>query len=74
VGRVYNVGTGKKITILDLVSHLNDLLGTKIVPIHQPPRAGDVKISQANIERAQKELGYRPQTSFRDGLAKLLGS
>ena len=72
VGRVYNIGSGKQTTILDLVKNLNDLLGTRIEPIHQPPRAGDVRFSQANIERAQKELAYRPAVSFRDGLAKLV--
>lgn len=72
VGRVYNVGTGKQVTILELVQHLNDLLGTRIQAAHQPPRSGDIRYSQANIERARKDLGYQPKISFRDGLAKLL--
>ncbi len=71
-GRVYNIGMGGSITVLDLVHHLNALLGTKIEPKHQPPRAGDVRISQADIRRAQAELGYRPTMSFRDGLALTL--
>jgi UDP-glucose 4-epimerase len=70
VGRVYNIGSGGSTTILELVMHLNDLLGTRIVPTHQPARAGDVRVSQACIRRAQDELGYRPIISFRDGLAK----
>lgn len=72
VGRVYNIGTGGSTTVLELVKHLNDLLGTRIEPIHQPPRAGDVRLSQANIERAQKELSYQARVSFREGLAKLV--
>ena len=71
VGKVYNIGSGQSTTILDLVKHLNELLGTRIVPTHQPPRAGDVRISQANVQKAQTELGYRPTVSFREGLAKL---
>ena len=73
-GRVYNIGTGLQTTVLDLVHHLNELLGTKLDPIHQPPRAGDVRISQANIELARKELGYRPAYSFRAGLELLIRS
>jgi len=69
VGRVYNIGTGKSTTLLELVRHLNEILGTRIVPIHQPSRQGDVRLSQASIRRAQDELGYRPTVSFRDGLA-----
>jgi UDP-glucose 4-epimerase len=72
-GRAYNIGTGRSVTVLDLVNALNDLLGAKIAPLHQPPRAGDVRLSQANIDRAQKELGYQPAVSFRDGLARTLG-
>jgi len=50
------------------------LLGTHLAPIHQPPRAGDVRRSQANIERARAELGYVPRVSFREGLAKTIKS
>ena len=74
VGRVYNVGCGKQTTLLDLVRNLNELLGAKIAPTHQPARAGDIRISQANIDRAKKELGFQPAFSFRDGLARLLSS
>ena len=73
VGRVYNIGTGRSVNLLELVKHLNEILGTKITPIHQPPRAGDVRVSQACIRRAREELGYEPAVSFRDGLAKTLG-
>jgi UDP-glucose 4-epimerase len=74
VGKVYNVGTGDSTTVLDLVKHLNDLLGAHISPIHQPPRAGDVRRSQASIRRAREELGFNPKVSFRDGLAKTIAS
>jgi UDP-glucose 4-epimerase len=69
-GNVYNIGSGQSTSILTLVQYLNELLGTRIQPLHQPPRAGDVRMSQASIERAQAELGYKPTVSFRDGLAK----
>jgi UDP-glucose 4-epimerase len=74
VGRVYNVGTGKQTNLLELVQHLNDLLGTRIAPIHQPPRSGDIRFSQANIERIRRELGYQPAVAFREGLGRLLAS
>ena len=72
VGRVYNIGTGKSVTLLELVKYLNEILGTKLQPLHQPPRAGDVRVSQANIRRAREELGFAPLVSFRDGLEKAL--
>jgi UDP-glucose 4-epimerase len=71
-GRVYNVGTGKKTTLLDLLSTLNELLGTQIEPIFKEPRAGDIRHSRANISRIRTDLGYEPQVEFRDGLARTL--
>jgi UDP-glucose 4-epimerase len=73
-GNVYNIGSGQSTSILMLVQHLNELLGKRIQPLHQPPRAGDVRMSQASIARAQVELGYEPTVSFRDGLAKTVVS
>ena len=71
-GRVYNVGTGKSISVLDLVAALNRLLGTNITPQMAPSRAGDVRQSQAVIERARRDLGYEVIVSFEEGLSRTL--
>jgi UDP-glucose 4-epimerase len=69
-GNVYNVGTGRSVTLLELVAGLNDALGTNLAPTFGPPRAGDVKFSQADIRRTRADLGYDPRVSFEDGLRK----
>jgi UDP-glucose 4-epimerase len=71
-GNVYNVGTAANITVLDLVAALNKLLGTDLKPIHADPRAGDVRFSRADIRRTRTELGYEPDVTFEDGLARTL--
>jgi UDP-glucose 4-epimerase len=71
-GRVYNVGTGRGVSVLELVAALNRLLGTERRPEHGPPRAGDVRHSRADISRARRDLGYEPAVSFEDGLARTL--
>lgn len=71
-GKVYNVGTGSSITVLDLLAALNRLLGARIEPEFKPPRTGDVRSSRADISRARQELGYDPRVSFEEGLAKTL--
>jgi UDP-glucose 4-epimerase len=71
-GRVYNIGTGRNTTVLDLVNALNRLLGTQIAPKHGPARAGDVRHSCADITRARQDLGFAPQVSFEEGLARTL--
>jgi UDP-glucose 4-epimerase len=67
-GKVYNIGQGGSINLLQLAKHLNELLGKNIVPTHGPARPGDVRHSQADISRARRELGYEPQVSFVEGL------
>ena len=69
-GNVYNVGTGRSITVLDLVAALNRVLGTDLPPVFGPARAGDVRCSRADIRRAQRDLGYEPAVGFEDGLRK----
>ncbi len=69
-GRVYNVGTGQSVSVLQLIDALNSLLGTRVQPNFGPPRPGDVRFSQADISRTREELGYEPQVSFLDGLKR----
>jgi UDP-glucose 4-epimerase len=71
-GKVYNIGTGRSVNLLELVAALNRLLGTDLQPVHAPPRAGDVRHSRADIRRARAELGYEPAVPFEQGLAETL--
>jgi UDP-glucose 4-epimerase len=71
-GQVYNIGTGRSTSVLDLIAALNRQLGTQIAPQHQPSRAGDVRHSRADISRARRDLGYEPAVAFEDGLAQTL--
>jgi UDP-glucose 4-epimerase len=71
-GKVFNVGTGRSVTVLDLVAALNKQMGKSLVPKHAESRAGDVRYSKADISRTRKELGYEPDVSFEAGLAKTL--
>lgn len=71
-GKVFNVGTGRSVTVLDLIHALNRLLGTNLTPRHEPARAGDVRYSLADISRTQAELGYDPKVSFEEGLARTI--
>jgi UDP-glucose 4-epimerase len=69
-GRVFNVANGRATSLLELLKQLNSLLGTDISPIHEPPRAGDIRESLAEISAARQLLGYEPQVSFEDGLKR----
>jgi UDP-glucose 4-epimerase len=69
-GGVYNVATGRSISLLDLVSALNAALGTKLEPDFKPPRVGDVRDSLADISLAGRVLGYEPRIAFAEGLRR----
>lgn len=71
-GRVYNIGTGRSITILDLVAALNRQGGTQIAPRHGPARSGDVRHSCADITRARRDLNFDPHITFEEGLKRTL--
>ena len=72
VGQVYNIGCGQSINLLHLVQSLNHLLERNLQPLHRPPRAGDVRHSEADIAGARRDLGYEPEISFGDGLRRTL--
>jgi UDP-glucose 4-epimerase len=69
-GQVFNVGTGKSVTVLDLVAALNRVLGTDITPKHGDARPGDVRFSLAKTARIRAALGYDPQVPFEEGLRR----
>jgi len=69
-GKMFNVAAGGSITLLELIDALNELLGTKVKPRHDPPRPGDIRESMADISRARELLGYEPKVSFREGLER----
>ncbi len=69
-GRVYNIALGGRYTLLDLVAGINTVLGTAIEPEFGPPRAGDIRHSQADIAAAKRDLGYRAAVDFQEGLRR----
>jgi UDP-glucose 4-epimerase len=71
-GKVFNISCGRSHSLLDLLRYANELLGTRIEPVFEPPRAGDVRHSLADTTRAQAELGYRPSTDLKNDLRRCL--
>jgi UDP-glucose 4-epimerase len=67
-GAVYNVGTGRRISLLELVAAINKVLGSEVQPEFRPARIGDVRDSQASLERIRRKLNYQPIVDFEEGL------
>ena len=71
-GRVFNIGTGRQTSLLDLLAALEELAGGKLNIEFMETRAGDIKHSVADISLAGRALGYEPRCDIRDGLKQLL--
>jgi UDP-glucose 4-epimerase len=69
-GQMFNVATGRRVTLNQTFKVLQSLTGYKGQPRYGPERAGDVKHSLADISKAEAGLGYKPLVDFEDGLRR----
>jgi UDP-glucose 4-epimerase len=71
-GKVFNVASGRRVTLNDLVEALQELVGWEADTIYAPARPGDVRHSLADLTRARLELGYEPRVALLDGLSRTI--
>lgn len=69
-GEVFNVACGTRHSLLAIADAIGAFLGRELPRQHTPPRAGDVKHTLADISKAERLLGYRPQVAFADGIRR----
>jgi nucleoside-diphosphate-sugar epimerase len=69
-GRVINVATGGRVSLVELLDALCRIMQVKVEPEFAPARAGDVRDSQADIRLAEELLGYTPIVEFEEGLRR----
>jgi nucleoside-diphosphate-sugar epimerase len=69
-GRGYNVGAGGTTSVNDLANTIIEVTGAKLRPNYEPPRAGDVPFSQADVSDAKTNLGFEARIVLSEGLAK----
>lgn len=69
-GKLFNGGTGARITLNEVVAMLAKITGKKIEARHEAPRTGDIRDSQADVSLAREILGYKPHVAFEEGLRR----
>ena len=69
-GQVFNVATGRRVTLNETFKLLQDLTSCKGQPNYGPERGGDIKHSLADISKAEAALGYKPKVDFEEGLRR----
>ena len=73
-GSIYNIASGKSISVKDLASLMISLSGKDLEIIYSTPKEGDIKFSQADISLAKKELGYFPKSNLKQQIENLMKS
>jgi UDP-glucose 4-epimerase len=73
-GSVYNVGGGQPVALLDVIDLLQGMLGGPLALEYLDARPGDPRRTDADVTRAARDLGYRPETTLATGLACQLQS
>ncbi len=68
---VFNIASGRITSLNQLASLIGKILGRNVRPEHGDPRAGDIRDSLADINRA-REIGYVPGTRLEDGLVETI--
>jgi nucleoside-diphosphate-sugar epimerase len=67
-GQIFNIGTGKHVSINGLWDMISLFSGLKIEPEYTPSRPGDIIESVASIEQVKSALGFEPDYLFEKGL------
>jgi UDP-glucose 4-epimerase len=67
--RTYNLSGDEVVTILEIAETVQELTGGCEI-VHTPPRPGDFPGKEISNARALEELGWKAQTSFREGVRK----
>ncbi len=68
--RLYNIGNSKPVDLMDFIAALEASLGLQAVRNFMPMQLGDVKDTWADVATLARDVGYQPQTSIEDGVAR----
>ena len=72
-GAIFNIGTGKSVSINELAKHMISI-SNKNLDIKYLEEKNEIRFSQADISLAKKVLNYNPKTGFEDGVKNLMKS
>ena len=70
--RVFNVGTGGGLRVVDVISEIERQLRRKLKLTFEPGRRFDAPVSILSVERARKHFGWVPKITFPDGIGKTI--
>ncbi|MGB6184560.1 MAG: GDP-mannose 4,6-dehydratase [Sphingopyxis granuli] len=71
--RIVNIGNNDKVRLLDFIEAIEDELGIKAKRNYMDMQPGDVPATWADASLLERLTGYRPQTSYREGVRNFIG-
>jgi UDP-glucuronate 4-epimerase len=70
--RIYNIGNNKPVELLEYVAAIEEATGRKSIREYLPMQPGDVPDTWADVSDLAQEMGYRPDTPVREGVARFV--
>lgn len=66
--RIYNIGNSKPVNILKFIEAIEISTGKKAIKEMMPMQPGEIETTWADVSDLERDIGYRPQTSYLDGV------
>lgn len=70
--KLYNIGNGKSINLMDFIAEIEKQTGKKALKEMMPMQPGDVNRTWASTSALQRDYDYRPYTSISNGIAEFV--
>ncbi|MEL6441237.1 MAG: GDP-mannose 4,6-dehydratase [Cyanobacteria bacterium J06621_8] len=70
VGEAFNIGGGSRVTLMELLEMMEQVMGQPIKKNYVDKAKGDARHTSADITKAKTILGYAPQVSLQEGLTR----
>jgi UDP-glucuronate 4-epimerase len=67
---VINLGNDQTVTLSEMIKTIEEVVGTSAIIDRQSEQPGDVPQTWADVSKANKLFGYKPSTSFKDGVSQ----
>ena len=70
--KIYNIGNHQKVQLMKFIEVLEDALSKKAIKNMMPMQNGDVKVTYADVEDLNRDVGFMPSTSIEEGIKKFV--
>lgn len=70
--RVFNIGNGKPVPLMDYITAIEEAIGSEAIKEFLPMQPGDARATNADTTRLDEWVGFQPNTSVKEGVAKFV--